>query len=123
MRVYNAFNYPGPYRERSSLPSITVPDEGLSLRDLIDRHNRGGKVKTFTPVYDDHTPPGIENLNAIDREIMSRDVGDFIKTTRGRLISAREAAKRALHEQRIISEHERKRKSRSDIEEAIADDV
>lgn len=109
MKVIHYFNYAEESVsrfERNGLPSVAVPDEGLSLRDLIDRHMRGGKVKTFNPVFDDTTPAGLENLDAIERQVVSRQVADMIKTTRGKLMTARDARKRAADEAAIIAKHE-----------------
>jgi len=84
--------------EINSLPSNTVPDMSLSLRTLLDRYTRGGKVKTFEPVYADSTsriPVGMENMDKFERWDLSKQLGDFIEVERGRLITARQAREQA----------------------------
>lgn len=95
MRLVNSFSYrlDTSLESINRLPSSTVPDMSLSLRDLLDRHARGGKVKTFEPVYADETssiPVGLENLDKFDRWSLSKQLGDFIEVERGKLITARQ---------------------------------
>lgn len=78
-------------------PSLTVPDMSLSLRQLLDRHKSGGNVKTFSPVYTDGfdlLPDGFERMSKVDRAQLLLDTSDFISTTRGRIITARESRQR-----------------------------
>lgn len=90
-------------------PSMTVPDMSLSLRDLLNRHKSGGKVKVFEPVYTGENsmiPDGFERMDQMEKVELAKNVADFVRTTRGRIISAREAAKRAAYERDLIEKHE-----------------
>lgn len=47
--------------------SMTVPDQTLSLRELIDRYTRGVPVRTHQPVYNgDEDLPDFERLDLVD---------------------------------------------------------
>lgn len=101
--------------EHTDKVSVTVPDRTLSLRDMITRHNSGGAVKSFTPVYLGETnqiPVGFEKMSLIDRAELAQKLPDFISTTRGRLQTMKaaklEAMKKAEAEQKR-SEYERLR--------------
>lgn len=100
-----------------SKPSATVPDMTLSLRDLLNRHNSGSKVKTYEVAYSDQHV-GLERMDKIERQVMLNDLSDFVKTTRGKVISARQAREKEQADKAVIADYERKRKTRSDIEEA-----
>lgn len=52
------------------LPSLTVPDQTLSMRELIERHTRGLDVRQYTHVYDsqlDGDYPEISKMDKIER--------------------------------------------------------
>lgn len=92
--IRNASNYAGPQKTRITLPSKTVPDMSLSLRDLLDRHTRGGQVKTFNPVFtgeSSRVPDGLELMSKVERAQLVKDTSDFIATTRGRMQSRKQA--------------------------------
>jgi len=88
--------------------SMTVPDMSLSLRDLLARHNAGGKVKVFTPVYTGDNkliPDNFERMDLIDKLSLAKEVGDFVRTSRGRLISARKAAEQDAYDRLVVERH------------------
>lgn len=64
------------FGESNFLPSLTVPDMTLGLRDLLERYVRGEHVSTFQPVYSDDpdVPDNLETLSPMDRIDMSRDL-------------------------------------------------
>lgn len=106
----NWANYIGPEAEKFTLPSMTVPDMSLSVRDLFDRHKNGGRVTTFTPVYaDESVPAGLERMDMIDRAGLAKDLSDYVATTRGQLQSRRAANIKAAQD--------------ADIEKRVADRV
>lgn len=59
------------FAETTDLASRTVPDQTLSLKELISRHTRGIPVPTFDPVYD-----GEENFPDLSR-MTPMEVQDF----------------------------------------------
>lgn len=84
----NQTNYkPGPQSyEVITGPSLTVPDQNLSMRELLDRYVRGEHVEVFTPVFSDDNdlPDGLEHMTELERIDMSRDVTNFIDTHRNK---------------------------------------
>lgn len=113
MRLINWKNY--NYKtlpdvvEINTLPSMTVPDMSLSLRDLVERHKKGLNVKTFSPVYSEKNV-GLEKLDKIERAELVTKLADFVSTSRGRLLTGRAAALKAAQDAAVIAEHERKMK-------------
>jgi hypothetical protein len=97
-RYHNQHCYKGAIGEVFNLPSMTVPDMHTSLRELIDRHLRGGNVKVFQGTNvspDSMIPVGLERMSSIDRAELAQRTSDFIVTTRGRMVTARQAADKA----------------------------
>jgi len=91
-------NYQGPSGEKFTLPSLTVPDMTISLREMLNRHLHGGSIKTFQTTNvrpDSIIPDNFERMSAIDRAALSQDLADFVSTTRGKMITAKEAKRRA----------------------------
>lgn len=104
----NAFNfsvYGNPSVERKSdLPSNTVPDQALSLRTLLDRHNNGGNVTQYKPVYlgdDSSIPADLERMDSIERSVLAKSLSDFVATTRGQLVTKREAVRKKANDAAI----------------------
>lgn len=96
MKPRNGSNYVHLIVSPGFSPSKTVPDMSLSLRDLLNRHNAGGTVKTFSPVFlpaDSIIPDNFEYMSRIDRQDLLNKLPDFIKRTRDSLVSARQKRK------------------------------
>jgi len=94
----NQCNYQKPNGEIFTLPSNTVPDMSLSLRDMLNRHMAGGKVKTFQTTNvpaDSLVPVNFERMSALDMAELKQQTADFIATTRGRMQTARQSRERA----------------------------
>lgn len=57
--------------EVNRLPSLTVPDQTPSVREILNKYvNNGGVVPGvpwFEPVYNEHLPPGVENLDKLQK--------------------------------------------------------
>lgn len=65
--------------ETSDLASKTVPDQALSLKELITRHTRGIPIPTFRPVYDgDLNMPDISRMTAIELQDYYEDLQSYI---------------------------------------------
>lgn len=117
MRLINWFNFDSlgsDVRELFTLPSKTVPDMSLSIRDLVDRHKKGLNVKTFSPVYSERNI-GLERLDKIERAELAMQLSDFVATSRGRLLSARQKVKQDALEAAVIAEYVRKQAA-NDVE-------
>lgn len=121
MRLINWFNYNSvnvpDIMEVNTLPSKTVPDMTLSIRDLVDRHKAGLNVKTFSPVYSERNV-GLEKLDKIERQQLVNDLADFVATSRGKLMTGRQAAIKAANDAAVIAEYEKKRTLAAKVEDA-----
>lgn len=107
----NQCNYTAPMGEVFTLPSRTVPDMQITLREMVDRHLRGGKVKTFAPVNvpdDSLIPIGLERMSSIDKAVLAGQVADFVATTRGRMQSVRMARQRAEFDAYVAAEADKR---------------
>jgi len=104
------------FHEISSDFSITVPDQDIPLRTLLDRHLKGGQVTQYKPVYldDDQTiPDGFERMSVIDKAAMAKGLSDFVTTTRGNLLTRRDAELRARKEAEVIAAYEARKASQA----------
>lgn len=104
--------------EKYTKPSVTVPDMSLSLRQMLERHKAGGNVKTFHVAnvpQNSMIPDDFERMSQIDREVLKGQVADFIATTRGRMITAREAQRRAQFQKLIDAEAEKRLKALAEV--------
>lgn len=70
--------------EHSDLASLTVPDQDLSLRQLLDNHTRGiGNVSAYTPVYNgDEYVPHPRSLDLTDLDQLRRDNAEKLEKAR-----------------------------------------
>lgn len=57
--------YNGATGEINSSPSLTVPDQGLTIHDLYRNHSRGlhSSVSERTPYYFEHEIPNFYDIN------------------------------------------------------------
>lgn len=60
--------------EYNGHPSLTVPDQAMPIKEILQRYVRGQEVKQFTPVYDDDIAPGYEGMDEIERLNLARDM-------------------------------------------------
>lgn len=103
----NAHTFEPSQGEVFTQVSQTIPNMSISLREMIDRHNRGGNVKVFTPVTvpdDSMVPVELERMSSIDKAQLSIELADFVISTRGKLITARKAAQKAAFDAHVASE-------------------
>ena len=83
MKFRNMYTYVLSSGERNSLPSVTVPDQTLSLKELVSRYTRGQSVEQFSAVYtDDPDLTGLVGLDAVERVAALRSVKDVIRRAR-----------------------------------------
>lgn len=54
--MLNAHEFPKKY-EQNTKPSMTVPDQALSVREILSRFARGIPVEQHTPIYEDVESP------------------------------------------------------------------
>lgn len=71
--------------EINLLPSLTVPEQSLPLRVLLERYVRGGDVVVYPGVYSEDVPAGMENLTEIERIDAARDLKAAISRSQTRI--------------------------------------
>lgn len=109
-------NYPGPTLESNTGMSMTVPDMSIPLREMLNRHKNGGAMKTFTPTYlptGSTIPVDLERFDKIERQQYINQLADFQASTRGRLISQREAQRKASYDAQLLAAHDAKLAARA----------
>lgn len=81
--------------EQNILPSRTVPDQALSLREMVARYAQGGSVEMFQPVYTDNEliPDNWERWDKIDRIEYARALKIDLKARTDEFISQQKAEK------------------------------
>ena len=88
MKVKNSLNY--DYIEQkgevNNLPSMTIPDQTMSIRNIIDRYTRGLPVTGFTPVYDgeDFFMPDPKTLDLVERQEMAEQIKQRVEGLKSR---------------------------------------
>lgn len=85
--------------EVNILPSRTVPDQALSLREMVARYAQGGTVEMFQPVYTDNDliPDNWERWDEIDRIEYSRALKLDLKARTDEFIARKEAEKQEIN--------------------------
>lgn len=79
---WNADAFPEPKGETNNLPSLTIPDQSLSVRDLMERQSRGLSLSGVkVPIYhgEDEFLPEYKNLDLSEREDLKRANQDEIR--------------------------------------------
>jgi len=77
MRLVNFSTFTSMVRwgERFTLPSKTVPNMTLSLKELLERYVRGQDVSVFDGSYDaDDDMPDISRLDQMERLDLARNI-------------------------------------------------
>lgn len=84
--------------EVNILPSRTVPDQALSLREMVARYAQGGSVEMFQPVYTDNEliPDNWERWDEIDRIEYSRALKLDLKARTDEFIALKQAEKQEI---------------------------
>lgn len=98
MKFYSWAVSPPNQVEVNNKPSDCVPNQSISLRDMINNHMQGGSVRTYSPVYTgiDNTvlPVNFERLSKVDKAQLQIDLADFVTSERGRMMTRREKMRR-----------------------------
>lgn len=66
MTYFNRINLPTKRYEKTTGPSLTVPDQTLSLQELVKRYTRGQSVATLTPIYEEEDA-GLPDTTGMDK--------------------------------------------------------
>jgi len=85
--VKNSLNY--DYTEQqgevNQLPSMTIPDQTMSIRTIVDRYSRGLPVSAFTPVYEgEEYIPDPRTLDLVERHEMAEAIKQEVESIKSR---------------------------------------
>jgi len=88
MKVKNSLNYKefNNDNEVNNLPSLTIPDQNLSIRQIIDRYTRGLPIHSFNPVYDgeDYDLPDPRTLDLVERHELAERLKEEVASIKSR---------------------------------------
>lgn len=87
MKVKNSLNY--DYKEQqgevNQLPSMTIPDQTMSIRTIVDRYTRGLPVTGFTPVYEgEEFIPDPKTLDLTERAELAEQIKQEVESIKSR---------------------------------------
>lgn len=84
--IHNWYNYTSPGGEVNNMPSATVPDMVMSLKEIEARFTRPGaldSVQQFTPSYlgesQENFPDNYERMTAQERIDLSRSIAKEVR--------------------------------------------
>lgn len=87
-KVKNSLNY--EYQDQkgevNTLPSMTIPDQTMSIRTIVDRYAKGLPVSAFTPIYEgeDFYMPDPKTLDLVDRADLLENVKQEVESLKSR---------------------------------------
>jgi len=88
LKVKNSLNYKEFQRddEVNTLPSLTIPDQNMSIRQIIDNYTRGLPVTSFNPIYDgeDYDLPDPRTLDLVERHEMAERIKQEVASIKSR---------------------------------------
>jgi hypothetical protein len=87
MKVKNSLNYEYTQEkgEVNTLPSMTIPDQTMSIRTIVDRYSRGLPVAAFTPVYEgEEYIPDPKTLDLAERQELVEQIQQEVDSFRSR---------------------------------------
>lgn len=95
VRHQRNYNPKGAFRETFKLPALTVPDQTLSIREILDRFARGIPMENVAkiPSYDgeENELPDIRTLDLAEIQAYAQEAEDL----RNKFEQSREAQERA----------------------------
>lgn len=111
--VASNYDYTKEPGELNSQPSVTVPDQSMSIREIMDRFARGLPLDgervpwyegTDEEIQENGDFPDITRLDQVDRLMIAKEAKAHTEQLRMQLQEERKAAKKAKDEQREKSE-------------------
>jgi hypothetical protein len=87
-KVKNSLNY--EYQDQlgevNTLPSMTIPDQTMSIRTIVDRYAKGLPVSAFTPIYEgeDFYMPDPKTLDLVERAELLENVKQEVESLKSR---------------------------------------
>lgn len=98
---YNSHEFPVDH-EINSLPSLTVPDQSMSMQTILERYARGLPLddRQRVPFYDgDEYVPDLKRLDLAQIEDLRNDAAESVKTLKQQAKDEKAAAKKAKEAQ------------------------
>lgn len=98
--------------EVNNEPSLTVPDQTLSIRDLLNRYVRGQSVQVLQPEYDSDQSeelPDTSNMSKMEKQELLMDVKLGIQKTKKILLDNQKTIKKQQAGKQLDLEEEIKR--------------
>lgn len=92
MRCINQFNYDSTVgREPGGGVSLTIPDQTMSLRELVTRFARGQEVPIFEPIYNDLEEdfPDVSRMDTLERLDLARNIKQAVAVERENIVAKR----------------------------------
>lgn len=101
MKFKNHYNTQRPKGETNYLPSCTVPDETMSLKELLVRAMRGIEVPTKAPIYmgEHYDMPNPYAMDLVDRQNMKEMAEAELKEFQEKLFPKKEDPKKTASPQ------------------------
>lgn len=65
--------------EWNTKPSMTIPDQTLSMKDLVDKYIRGEHVEVFQGTYSDEDFSEFDTMDKMEKLEYARQVGEVIQ--------------------------------------------
>jgi len=85
-RFIDLFSYKSPEGEINSEPSLTIPDETMSIREILSRFSRGLSVDQKISYYDEEDyHPDLSKMDLADREDYIEKVKQELKDIQDKL--------------------------------------
>jgi len=86
INTHLTYDYTQNIGEVNNLPSMTIPDQTMSIRTIVDRYTRGLPVTGFTPVYEgeDFFMPDPRTLDLSERHEMAEQVKEEVASIKSR---------------------------------------
>lgn len=95
----------------SKNPSLTIPGQVLTIKAIAERFRRGQGTQTYPAVYNPDLPPGIENLNKLERIDLLRSASANVRNLRQSLQDASDIRKKDEAEKKYKADVEKTAKA------------
>lgn len=111
---YNAKDFPDP-GERSIQPSLTIPDQSMSIQEMIDRHRRGLPIRGYADAeYTDQADilegRDLRQMDLEEIKQLSKKLRKNYEDARDKWYKEETERRQAAQRQAIIDEYEKEKK-------------
>lgn len=82
------YNHESQQYEENHQPSLTIPDQTMSIREIIDKYANGGVIETFNPYYGEEEDfnellPDFRKMDLADRQQLAEEFYNELNTLQG----------------------------------------